>query len=308
MRVCALSIDLDEIHHYYAIHGLTPPAPGAAHCVYDIALARYRDFARAHRVPLTFFTVGADLQRVGNGARLAELSALGHELANHSFDHWYDLSRRPREQILSQIMRANEAIFEHTGQRAGGFRAPGYVMNDTVYEAVAEAGLAYSSSVFPCPYYYVAKLGKLAELSLRGRGSESIATGPAVLLAPRKPYRIGKPYWRRGEGILELPIQVTPRLRLPVFGTSLMLLGPDLARRLARSLARQSFVNIELHGVDLLDCHDRLSALAPHQFDLQFSLERKWQTLSAVVEELRSIGFGFVRLDEAASLAARLQN
>jgi hypothetical protein len=308
MRACALSIDLDEIHHYYAIHGLTPPAPGAAHRVYDVALGRYRDFARAHQVPLTFFTVGADLQRFGNGARLAELSALGHELANHSFDHWYDLSRRPREQVLSQIARANDVIFEHTGQRPSGFRAPGYVMNDAVYEAVAEAGLRYSSSVFPCPYYYLAKLGKLAELSLRGKGSKSIATGPAVLLAPRKPYRIGKPYWRTGQGILELPIQVTPRLRLPVFGTSLMLLGPELARRLARSLARQSFINIELHGVDLLDRHDELGALAPHQFDLQLSLERKWQTLAAVVEELRRIGFGFIRLDEAAALAGRLQN
>src|SRR4051812_7938873 len=147
MRVCALSVDLDEIHHYYAIHGLPPPAPPVCHRVYDVALGRYRDFARAYRVPLTLFTVGADLRREGNGRLLAALARLGHELANHSFDHLYDLSRRSGQEVLDQIVRANDVIIEQTGERPLGFRAPGYVMSDAVYEAIATAGLSYSSSV-----------------------------------------------------------------------------------------------------------------------------------------------------------------
>jgi hypothetical protein len=306
MRVCAISVDLDEIHHYYAIHGLAPPPAAAAHLVYDTALARYRDFASVERLPLTFFAVGADLGRAESGAVLRQLGQLGHEIANHSFDHWYDLSRRPQEQIESQIAQANQAILACTGQRPSGFRAPGYVMSDDVYAAVAAAGLGYSSSVFPCPYYYLAKFAKLAELRLRGRDSESIQAGPAVLLAPRAPYRVGKPYWRAGSGVLELPIAVTPRLRLPVFGTSLMLSGPGWARRLVRGLIGQSFVNLELHGIDLLDQNDQLSELGQHQFDLRIPLERKWQTLVAVVAELRAAGYEFVRLDEAASLSSEL--
>ncbi|HKO90133.1 MAG TPA: polysaccharide deacetylase family protein [Polyangiaceae bacterium] len=303
MRVCAISVDLDEIHHYYAIHGLAPSAE-AAHAVYDTALARYRDFASVARLPLTLFAVGADLARAESAAALRQLAQLGHEVGNHSFDHWYDLSRRPREQIASQITRTNEAIRACTGQGPSGFRAPGYVMSDEVYAAVAASGLRYSSSVFPCPSYYLAKLAKLAELQLRGRGSESIQAGPAVLLAPRTPYRVGRPYWRTGSGLLELPIGVTPRLRLPIIGTSLMLAGPSWARRLLRGLVGQSFVNLELHGIDLLDEHDQLSELGQHQFDLRIPLERKWQTLLGLVDELRDAGYQFVRLDEAARLAS----
>src|SRR4051812_14529684 len=191
MRVCAISVDLDEIHHYYAIHGLTPSRT-AAHQVYDTALARYRDFPGVARLPLTLFAVGADLARAESAAALREMAQLGHELGNHSFDHWYDLSRRPPEQIASQIRQTNDAISACTGQRPSGFRAPGYVMSDDVYAAVAAAGLDYSSSLFPCPAYYLAKFAKLTELRLRGRGSESIQAGPAVLLAPLAPYRVGR--------------------------------------------------------------------------------------------------------------------
>jgi hypothetical protein len=203
--------------------------------------------------------------------------------------------------MRAQVAGAADALVERTGVRPAGFRAPGYVTSDELYSALADVGVRYSSSVFPCPYYYFAKLAKLGELWLRGRRSESIASGPQLLLAPRTPYRTGQPYWRTGAGVLELPIQVTPRLRLPVIGTSLMLLGPERARHLVRGLASEPFVNLELHGVDLLDADDQLSELAPHQFDLRVPLERKWQTLAAVVTELRAQGFAFERLDQIAA-------
>jgi peptidoglycan/xylan/chitin deacetylase (PgdA/CDA1 family) len=299
-RLCAISVDLDEIRHYFAIHGLAAEGP-AAHAVYERALVRFRDFAAGERLPLTLFVVGADLDRAENGARLAALAELGHELGNHTYDHLYDLTRRETREIEAQIERANEAIAAHTGRRPSGFRAPGYTMSAAVYRALVATGMAYSSSVFPCPYYYAAKVAVIAGLRLSGKTSSSIVSSPGVLIAPRIPYRVGEPYFRAGDGVLELPIGVTPRLRLPFIGTSLTALGPSLARRLARSLVGQELINLELHGVDLLDQHDGLAALAAHQLDLRVPLGRKWDVLSAVVTELRGAGYDFVRLDEAAS-------
>src|SRR5688572_26461146 len=81
MRVCAISVDLDEIHHYRAIHGLKPAAADLAeHAVYDRALPRFGDFARAKRLPLTLFVVGADVQRPENARVLRSLADAGHEL------------------------------------------------------------------------------------------------------------------------------------------------------------------------------------------------------------------------------------
>ena len=54
------------------------------------------------------------------------------------------------------------------------------------------------------------------------------------------------------------------------------------------------------HGIDLLDRHDGLDELSHHQIDLRVPLERKWQALLAVVDELGRAGYRFVRLDAAA--------
>jgi peptidoglycan-N-acetylglucosamine deacetylase len=300
LRLCAISVDLDEVHHYYAIHGLGAAPPAVANAVYARALPRFEELAAAQGVPLTLFVVGSDLARAESGALLRRLAGQGHELGNHTFDHHYDLSRRPVEQIEAQIELANAAIAEHAGQRPTGFRAPGYVMSDAVYRAVGATGMAYSSSLFPCPYYYAAKLAVLGALRLGGKASSSIIDRPGVLSAPTGPYRVGEPYHRRGSGVLELPIQVTPRLRLPFFGTVLTALGPTLARRMAGGLVGQELINLELHGVDLLDQSDGLMELAPHQVDLRLSLERKRAVLAEVIDVLRRAGYAFVRLDEAA--------
>lgn len=299
-RLCAISVDLDEIRHYYAIHALSPVEPLSLHAVYDRALARFRDLAADHGVPLTLFVVASDLERRENREMLRAWAQAGHELANHTLDHHYDLSRRTPGEIREQIERANELILAATGQRPVGFRAPGYVMSDAVYRALGEAGMAYSSSVFPCPAYYAAKLAVILGLRLSGRRSSSIVSGPGVLTAPRVPYRVGSPYHRVGGGVLELPIAVTPGLRLPFIGTNLTLLGPAGALALAKRLLGQELINLELHGVDLLDVHDNLHELGRHQPDLRVPLQRKWAVFTQLIALLRSNGYGFVRLEDAA--------
>jgi len=299
-RLCALSVDLDEIRHYHAIHALRPAAPAADHAVYDRAVPRFLELASAARVPLTLFVVGSDLSRAQNATVLRRAAAEGHELGNHTLDHHYDLSRREPAEVERQIAAANDAIAAHTGQRPTGFRAPGYVVNDDVYRALAATGMAYSSSVFPCPSYYTAKAAVIGGLYALGRSSSSIVHHPGVLTAPTEPYRVGTPYYRRGAGLLELPIQVTPRLRLPVFGTVLSMLGPALAPRLLGSLVGCELINLELHGIDLLDRDDGLAELGKRQGDLRVPLERKWEVLTASIARLRQAGYAFVRLDEAA--------
>ena len=117
------------------------------------------------------------------------------------------------------------AIERATGMAPRGFRAPGYTITDEVFSVLAELGVAYDSSVFPCPPYWVAKAAAIGLIALRGRTSRSIVDTPAVLAAPTRPYRVGRPYWRRGEGLVELPVQVTRGLRLPFIGTYVTLPG-----------------------------------------------------------------------------------
>ena len=301
MRLASVSVDLDEIPNYFEIHGLGQPTGPAASLVYDVALGRLRELADAGGFPLTLFTIGSDVARQEAQSSLRDAASKGHEIANHSLDHRYDLVRLGRDEIARQIGEGARVIEEATGQKPVGFRAPGYTITDEVFEVLAELGVAYDASVFPCPAYFAAKAAAIGAIALRGRKSRSIVDTPKVLLAPTRPYRVGRPYWQRGKGLLEIPVQVTRGLRLPFIGTSVTLAGPSRARLLAKMCVGEPLVNLELHGIDVLDAADGLEALRPYQPDVRVPHRRKLDALLAVVEVLKGAGYAFVTMREAAA-------
>ena len=296
---------MDEATHYAAIHGVLDELGDAARAVYDRCLPRLSDWLSAESIPASVFVIGEDLERSENRNAIASMSRAGHEIGNHSYHHHYDLTRRPASEMRDEVELATQIIEEASGVRPVGFRAPGYTSSDTLFGVLSELGLEYDSSVFPCPPYYAAKALALGAMRLVGRSSASILDTPSVLRAPRDPYRIGRPYWRRGDGLLELPIGVT-RLQLPFIGTSLVLGGARGARALTRQMLGRPFVNLELHGFDAADSEqDGLSPLAPHRADLRISANRKLETLDEAVRVLRAAGYELVTLREAAERLRR---
>lgn len=321
-RLCAVSVDLDEIDQYLAIHGLrsaitatggrrapSPVVPGqpgdpAVHAVYDVALARIEAWARRLDLPLTLFAVGADLDRPAAATRLRVLAAQGHEIANHTLDHRYDLVRLDAAEQRRQVEGGVDSITRAVGQPPVGFRAPGYTVSDGLLAVVRASGARYDASVFPCPTYQLAKLGALALMAATGRASRSIVGDPRVCLAPRRPYRIGRRYWGRGQGLVEVPVQVTPGARLPFIGTALTLAPAPVAIALARACAADPCVNLELHGIDFLDADDGLATLAAHQHDLSVPRATKLARLEAALGALSDRGFSFVTMRELAARCA----
>ncbi|HRI72435.1 MAG TPA: polysaccharide deacetylase family protein [Polyangium sp.] len=271
------------------------------HAVYDVALRRIDDFCSAHGLRSTLFAIGSDLERPQNGIILRGLSERGHAVENHSYAHRYDLSRWSRAELLQDIAQAQDAITKATGRTPSGFRAPGYTINDLVLDVLEELAFRFDSSVFPCPLYYGAKVMILAGMRVFGRTSASVVDTPRVVAAPSRPYRPGTPWFVPGSRrLVELPIQVTPRLRLPVIGTTIGLAGPTASRVLAHACADEPLVNLELHGIDFLAASDGLEHLAAYQSELRVPLSRRLDALSAVVDTLLERGVSFVRLDEAA--------
>jgi peptidoglycan/xylan/chitin deacetylase (PgdA/CDA1 family) len=302
-KLAAISVDIDEIENYAAIHGLADNVEVPPSAVYDKALPRLSALFRELRIPATFFAVGKDLSRPENAAQLRDLHAEGHEIANHSLNHYYDLTRRDLTTQTAEVRGGADAIEAAVGVRPRGFRAPGYTITDQLFDVLAREGVTYDSSVFPCPAYYSAKATAIGLIKLRGRASRSVVDGPRVLTAPADPYRIGRPYAKRGSGLLELPIGVTGNAsgRLPYIGTFVALAGELGARALTRLASARSFVNFELHGIDLSDAvEDGLQRLAPHQLDLHKSALQKRAALVAAFDELKRRGYSFVTLSEAA--------
>lgn len=294
--LCAVSIDLDEIGHYHGLHGLEAPEGRAANAVYDLALPRLSSFCADLSLPVTLFAVGADMARPANAEALKAFAARGHEIGNHTLDHRYDLTRLPRAELARQI-EAGAAVLEGaTGQAPVGFRAPGYTVNDAVFATLRAMGARYDASVFPSWPYQVAKGLAMAAGWAQGRQSRAIFGGLGALVAPVTPY----PLAGAGRGLVEVPVQVATPLRLPFIGTTLSLLPREAAVAMARQVARGGVVNLELHGVDLLDWRDGLAELSRHQFDLCISVQQKIGTLIDVIGSLRDLGFSFVTMRELA--------
>jgi hypothetical protein len=300
-----VSVDLDPVRCYGAIHGTAGEAspPPADDPIYRHAIPRFRALFDAKRIRATFFVVARDLVDPGYARTIRALAEDGHEIANHSLDHPYDLVRLGPAAMTAQVEGGARAIEQALGRRPAGFRAPGYTVTDELFEVLAACGVRYDASVFPCPAYFAAKVGALALLSAAGRRSASILGSPAVLTAPVEPYRVGRPYTTRGSGLLEIPIGVTAGARLPFLGTALVLAGPRGARAIAAGMRARRFASLELHGIDLSDARaDGLGALARRQMDLRVGLARKTAALEAAIDRLAADGRRFLRLDELDDL------
>jgi peptidoglycan/xylan/chitin deacetylase (PgdA/CDA1 family) len=310
MRLAALSVDLDEVPCYTAIHGLPGRQTVERHAVYRKCVPRFESLFDELGISATFFVIGRDLADERAADAVQRLQRAGHELGNHSFDHFYDLTRRGPSVIRAQVADGLQAIERVTGVAPVGFRAPGYTITDPVFDVLQELGVRYDSSVFPCPAYYTAKAATIASYKLRKRPTQSIVDDLRVLGAPAEPYRVGRPYSEHGQGLLELPIGVTSdwTARLPYIGTSLIMAGARGAVGLTRLIAGRNLVNLELHGIDLADAEqDGLEGLAPHQPDLRKPVGDKLATFRATIDALRDHGYEFVTLAQAARVFSSIQ-
>jgi peptidoglycan-N-acetylglucosamine deacetylase len=306
LPLVSVSVDLDAVGCYHRIHALGDgPSGEARFAILRRALPRLGELFARHGIAATLFAVGRDLEEDAEGRGvLADLAKAGHEIASHSYSHPYDLVRLGPDKIASEIDRAHAAIGEASGTAPVGFRAPGYEISAALVDMLCERGYRYDSSTFPAIPYYLAKAAVMAGLRLAGRKSGSILGSPWVLAAPRAPYRpaAGAPYRRGSLPIIEMPVTVTPLLRVHVIGTTIVISPEWLRRRLVASALTTKHFNLELHGIDLVDASaDGLSpALVARQPDLRVSIARKLAALDATLSEARKAGATFMTLAKAA--------
>lgn len=303
----SVSVDLDSIECYFRIHALgSVPSGKERYAILRRALPRFLDLFAELGISATFFAVGIDVEQDLEGqALLAAAVKSGHEIANHSYSHRYDLSRLPPATIVEEIDRAHTVLANACQQEPIGFRAPGYEISAALLQILDQRGYHYDSSTFPAVPYYFAKALVMTAIRLSGKSSGSILGSPRVLLAPTHPYHpsINKPYSTGQLSLIELPVTVTPWLRLPVIGTALVMAPMWLRQALVSSALKTSHFNLELHGIDLADASlDQVpSELVAKQPDLRLPLARKLVALRETFSTARKQGAQFLTLASASS-------
>ena len=109
------------------------------------------DVLERYNVEATFFVLGYIADREPDIVR--EISRRGHEIATHGYAH-RNLREMSPEDFRTDVQRSVFMLEELVSQKVLGFRAPDFSVNQEranwVSGTLAELGLLYDSSIFPC--------------------------------------------------------------------------------------------------------------------------------------------------------------
>ncbi len=174
----ALTVDVEEYFQVAAFERTIPKdAWDKAESRVEFSTGRVLDLFAARGARATFFVLGWIAERHPQLVR--RIVAEGHELASHGYDH-VRLHNFDRSQLREDVIRTKGILEDIGGVPVRGYRAPSYSINARnlwALDVLAEAGHAYSSSIYPIRH------------DLYGMPD-----------APRFPFRV------RPDAILEIPV------------------------------------------------------------------------------------------------------
>jgi polysaccharide deacetylase family protein (PEP-CTERM system associated) len=191
----------------------------------------------------------------------------GHEVASHGYAHKL-VYQMTRQQFIADAVRAKRILEDISGEPVRGYRSAGFSVTESTkwfFDALAEAGYHYDSSVFP---------------AMRSHGGM-----PA---ARREPHQIEA-------GLIEFPITVADLFGQPMcfFGGGYLRLFPyALIRRMAqRVLAEGRPVIYYIHPREIDPSHPRLPMSALRRFKSYVNLQSTEGKLTRILEEFAAVSF-----------------
>lgn len=169
-----------DVEDYFQVSALAQHFPregwDAVPCRVERNVDRILALLDGHGARGTFFTLGWIAERFPQLIR--RIADNGHEVASHGYGHERASAMTP-EAFTADIRLAKAVLEDITGQGVSGYRAPSFSIgtnNLWAHDCIAEAGYAYSSSVYPVKHDHYGIPG-----------------------APRFP-------WRLESGLMEVPV------------------------------------------------------------------------------------------------------
>lgn len=257
--LASVSVDLDNLWSYLKTQGVVgwQEHPGYLERITPRILACFERLG----LTSTFFIVGRDAADGCNADVMRSISQAGHEIANHTFEHEPWLHLYSAAQLETDFSMSEEAIEAATGQRAFGFRGPGFSSSPEVLNTLVRRGYQYDASVLPTPLGPLARLAfslSSGKLSAEERRKRSGLYGPlSNAVRPLRPFHI-RP------GLVEVPVTTMPLVRAPIHLSYLFFLAQrseSLARlywSTAITMCRALGVgpSLLLHPTDFFDANE----------------------------------------------------
>lgn len=287
-----VQVDMDGIWAIRKCYGYAEEDGFENDAVYLEALPRILELLDEYKIKATFFITGKDLEHPAKLDILRETVNAGHQIANHSYNHIVGLSALPENEIRREIESTQNIIQERLGVRAEGFRAPGYDVNVRVWKILAELNFLYDTSLLPTPWSSLMKIFVRLFFKKKREKTGQFGSGRFGHL-PIYPFRLNEIQelnFSSKNTIWEIPVSVSPRLRLPVQVSYAQLLGAWHFLKAAESYRRRQLpLTCLIHGIDLLNT-DKVVVLPGageiSQLFFQLPLSKKISAVKSILNYL----------------------
>jgi polysaccharide deacetylase family protein (PEP-CTERM system associated) len=250
MQTSIFSVDVEDWFHILDVPSVPAIAAwGSLPSRVEKNFFRLLDIFSEKNVQVTCFFLGWIAERFPHLVK--EAANRGHEVASHGYGHCL-VYEQSREEFYADVRRARLMLEDIAGGSVIGYRAPGFSTTEQTpwfFDALAEAGYQYDSSVFPAP---------------RGHGG--------MKQGRRDPHPVGD-----NGSLFEVPITVADLLGKPVcfFGGGYLRLFPYwLVRRMAHQvLAEGRPVVFYIHPREVDPAHPRLPMNRTRRFKSYVNLD-----------------------------------
>jgi peptidoglycan/xylan/chitin deacetylase (PgdA/CDA1 family) len=235
---------------------------------------RFTELVARHGIKLTCFVVGTVLRDRPDHIRA--LAGLGAEFGSHSLTH--DLEAQGTER---EVQGGIDSFAEFFGQAPLGYRSPFFKVTREMLEVLERNGVAYDSSYMPS----LSPIGQRVYRNLDG---------------PLGPFR-----WQ-GLSLVELPLAVIPRVRLPLALSYVKVLGKGAYTVAGRLLGYPEPLVTFLHPMNLVYSPEAFARL-PIRWKVANSRHRRtgMEMLGWLLGRIRRAGFRFAALSELHEQAAK---
>ena len=198
MHKSVFSVDVEEWFHILDVPSTPALAEwGALESRVEKSFRSMLEVFAEKQVRTTLFFLAWVVERYPHLVR--EAVAGGHEIASHGYRHEL-VYRQDRTTFSADISKAKDIIEQAAGSAVRGYRAPGFSVTEGTpwfFDAVAEAGYTYDSSVFPGERGHGGLPGALAVPHLVNTSQGDLVEFPISLSS-----MFGKPMYFFGGGYL----------------------------------------------------------------------------------------------------------
>ncbi len=230
--------------------GILSPERKEPDPVFTRGMRRFVDLFAEYNVPATFFVCGRDCQAQKHANLIREAFLNDHEIASHSQNHTIGFHQQGREAIIKELEKSAEAIKQTCGKTPIGFRMPGFGISEELAACLIENDFQYDSSLLSSS---INPIIHLVSRLIGASGNKKTAREYTLYKNNPEPYRMHTSRNATPRYLIELPVSVTPRLRLPIHASIAMAAGWRYTKSGIKRLLKNRQVIVYLfHAVDLV--------------------------------------------------------